>query len=458
MTESPAVDRSRDSSALDPKIWPASATRAESGEILIGGLSVSALTTQYGSPLFVYDELDVREHARLYVDAYNTVEVPTDVYYASKAFMCTSIVKWLTEEGLSIDVCTAGELETALLGGADPSRILFHGNNKSNAELERAVEVGVGRVVVDSLVEIQRLNQIAAVHGVTQQVLVRVTVGVEAHTHEFIATAHEDQKFGLSVASGAALAGVEAVLGADALSLVGLHSHIGSQIFDAAGFEVAARRVVDLAAQIRDEFDFTVSEFNLGGGMGIAYVDGDDPLDVAQMAQAIHAIVIEQCARVHFPVPRLAVEPGRAIVGGAALTVYEVGTVKPVELDGGITRHYISVDGGMSDNIRPALYDAEYTVTVASRRSNAVGALSRVVGKHCESGDILVNDAVLPADIRPGDLLAIAATGAYCRAMASNYNHIPRPAVVAVRDGQSAIMLRRETLDDLLVLDPGATL
>ena len=192
--------------------------------------------------------------------------------------------------------------------------------------------------------------------------------------------------------------------------------------------------------------------------MGIAYVDGDDPLDVAQMAQAIHAIVIEQCARVHFPVPRLAVEPGRAIVGGAALTVYEVGTVKPVELDGGITRHYISVDGGMSDNIRPALYAAEYTVTVASRKSDAVGALSRVVGKHCESGDILVNDAVLPADIRPGDLLAIAATGAYCRAMASNYNHVPRPAVVAVRDGQSTIMLRRETLHDLLVLDPGATL
>jgi len=308
------------------------------------------------------------------------------------------------------------------------------------------------------LVEIQRLNQIAAVHGVTQQVLVRITVGVEAHTHEFIATAHEDQKFGLSVSSGAALAGVEAVLGADALSLLGLHSHIGSQIFDAAGFEVAAHRVVDLAAQIRDEFDFTVSELNLGGGMGIAYVAGDDPLDVAQMAQAIHAIVIEQCARVHFPVPHLAVEPGRAIVGGTALTVYEVGTVKPVELDGGITRHYIAVDGGMSDNIRPALYDAEYTVTLASRDTDAVGVLSRVVGKHCESGDILIKDATLPADIVPGDLLAIAATGAYCRAMASNYNHMPRPAVVGVCDGKASIMLRRETLDDLLVLDPGATL
>ena len=447
-----------DARALDSAIWPASAKRTASGEIVVGGISVSELVEQYGSPLFVYDELDVRARARRYVKAYNTVEVPTQVYYAGKAFLCTTIVKWLTEEGLCIDVCTAGELETALRGGANPAHILFHGNNKSAAELERAVDVGVGRIVVDSLVEIQRLNAIAAVRGVTQQVLVRVTVGVEAHTHEFIATAHEDQKFGLSVSSGAALAGVEAVLGADALSLLGLHSHIGSQIFDAAGFEVAAHRVIDLAAQIRDDFDFTVSELNLGGGMGIAYVDGDDPLEVDQMAQAIHNIVIEQCARVHFPVPHLAVEPGRALVGGAALTVYEVGTVKPVELDGGITRHYISVDGGMSDNIRPALYDAEYTVTLASRDTDAVGVLSRVVGKHCESGDIVVKDATLPADIAPGDLLAVAATGAYCRAMASNYNHMPRPAVVGVRDGKASILLRRETLDDLLGLDPGATL
>jgi len=458
MSDNSASHPLPDARALDAAIWPASATRAESGEIAIGGIVVSQLVKQFGSPLFVYDELDVRERARRYLRAYDTVELPTQVYYAGKAFLCTTIVKWLTEEGLSIDVCTAGELETALRGGADPARILFHGNNKSEAELERAVDVGVGRIVVDSLVEIQRLNQIAAVRGVTQQVLVRATVGVEAHTHEFIATAHEDQKFGLSVASGAALAGVEAVLGADALSLLGLHSHIGSQIFDAAGFEVAAHRVIDFAAQVRDEFDFTVSELNLGGGMGIAYVDGDDPLEVVQMARAIHNIVIEQCARVHFPIPRLAVEPGRAIVGGSAITVYEVGTVKPVDLDGGVTRHYISVDGGMSDNIRPALYDAEYTVTLASRDTDAVGVLSRVVGKHCESGDIVVKDATLPADIAPGDLLAVAATGAYCRAMASNYNHMPRPAVVAVRDGKASIMLRRETLDDLLGLDPGATL
>jgi len=323
-------------------------------------------------------------------------------------------------------------------------------------ELERAVDVGVGRIVVDSLIEIERLNQIAAVAGVTQQVFIRVTVGVEAHTHEYIATAHEDQKFGLSVSSGAALAAVEAVLGADALSLVGLHSHIGSQIFDASAFEVSAHRVVDLAAKIRDEFDFTVTELNLGGGMGIAYVDTDDPINVNHMAKAIHDIVITECARVHMPIPKLCVEPGRAIIGSTAITVYEVGTVKPVDVDGGNVRHYLAVDGGMSDNIRTALYDADYTVALASRATTAIPAVSRVVGKHCESGDIVVRDAWLPADVAPGDLLAVAATGAYCRAMASNYNYLPRPAVVSVRDGQAQVLLRRESLDDLLALDPGA--
>lgn len=458
MAETSATASLPDARDLDQAIWPASAMRNESGEITVAGLGVTELVEQFGSPLFIYDEQDVRDRARRYLQAYNTVEVPCDVYYAGKAFLCTSLVKWLIDEGLSIDVCTAGELETALRAGADPARMLFHGNNKSIAELERAVEVGVGRFVVDSVLEIERLNQIALRQGVTAQVLIRITVGVEAHTHEFIATAHEDQKFGLSISSGAALAAVEEVLGADALSLLGLHSHIGSQIFDAAGFEVAAHRVIDFAAQIRDEFQFTVTELNLGGGMGIAYVAGDDPLDVEKMASAIHGIITNECARVHLPIPRLAVEPGRAIVGGAAITVYEVGTIKQVELDGSLTRHYVAVDGGMSDNIRPALYDAQYTVALASRNTSAIAVTSRVVGKHCESGDIIVKDTLLPADVAPGDLLAVAATGAYCRAMASNYNHMARPAVVGVRDGVATVMLRRETLDDLLALDPGATL
>ena len=444
---------------IDPAIWPASARRNDDGVLTVAGRTVTELVAEFGSPLFIMDEQDVRARARAYVKAFNTSDVPTTVYYAAKAFLTTTVARWIADEGLGFDVCTGGELETALRAGVDPSRILFHGNNKSVAELERAVDSGVGRIVIDSVIEIERLNQIASVRGVTQQVYIRLTVGVEAHTHEFIATAHEDQKFGLSVTSGAAIDAVERVLASDALSLAGLHSHIGSQIFDAAGFEIAAHRVVEVAAQIRDKFDFTVSELNLGGGMGIAYVDGDDPINVDHMAKAIHDIVTTECARVHMAVPQLVVEPGRAIVGGTAITIYTVGTVKPVELDGSQVRHYISVDGGMSDNIRTALYDAEYTVTLASRSARGVAATSRVVGKHCESGDIVVRDAQLPADIAPGDLLAVAATGAYCRAMASNYNHVPRPGVVAVdshNDGKTTVLLRRESLDDLLALDPGA--
>lgn len=445
-----------DVNALDAAIWPASAHRDSQGALVVGDVRVADVVAEYGTPVFIMDEADVRARAREFVQAYNTSNFPTDVHYAGKAFLATTVLRWLIDEGMHIDVCTGGELEVALRAGADPAKISFHGNNKSIPELERAVDVGVGRIIIDSLVEIQRLNGIAAIRGVTQQVLIRVTVGVEAHTHEFIATAHEDQKFGLSVASGAAFDAVEAVLGADALSLAGLHSHIGSQIFDAAGFEVAARRVVEAADRIRQDFDFTVSELNLGGGMGISYVPGDDPLDVKAMATQIHRIVEQECARVHFPLPRLAVEPGRAIIGNPTITVYEVGTIKPVELDSDEARHYISVDGGMSDNIRTALYGADYTAVLASRSTQAVTQLSRVVGKHCESGDIIVRDAWLPADIAPHDLLAVAATGAYCRSMASNYNHVPRPAVVAVRDGKVIPILRRETVADLLALDVGA--
>lgn len=441
---------------LDPVIWPDSARRSDFGELTIGGIGVNSLIEQFGSPLFVFDEEHVRQRARQYLAAYDTNALPTDVYYASKAFLSTTVAKWLVEEGLNIDVCTAGELEVALRAGVDPAKILFHGNNKSIVELEKAVTVGVGRIVVDSLIEIQRLDQIASIKGVTQQVLVRLTVGVEAHTHEAISTAHEDQKFGLSIASGAALDAVESVIAAPSLSLLGLHSHIGSQIFDASGFEIAAHRIVEFASLVRKTFDFTVTELNVGGGMGIAYVESDDPIKVEHMAKAIHDIIASECARAHFPLPKLAVEPGRAIIGGAAVTVYEVGTVKPVDVSDDLVRHYVSVDGGMSDNIRTALYDAQYTVALASRETDAVPVQSRVVGKHCESGDIVVRDVLLPADLVPGDLLAVAATGAYCRPMASNYNYLPRPAVISVKDGQSQVLLRRETMSDLLALDPGA--
>ena len=443
------------SNELDPAIWPASATRNTAGEITIGGLSVTEIVAEYGTPVFIFDEADVRKRARDYVAAFKVNDIETSVHYAGKAFMTTKIAQWVSEEGLGIDVASVGELEVALRAGIDPAQIVMHGNNKSVKDLERAVEVGIGRVVIDSLIEIERLTSIAASAGIVQQVLLRLTVGVEAHTHEAISTAHEDQKFGLSVASGMAMAAVDNVMESDALSLAGLHSHIGSQIFDATGFELATHRVVDFAAQIKQRHGLTVSELDVGGGMGIAYVAGDDPLDVTAMAKSILDIVRTECSRVNMPIPKISVEPGRAIIGNPGITVYEVGTIKPVELDSGITRHYISVDGGMSDNIRTALYDAQYTATIANRISTAVTAISRVVGKHCESGDIVVRDTQLPTDIKPGDLLAVAATGAYCRPMASNYNHIPRPAVVSVCAGQSQVLLRRETIEDLMAFDAG---
>ena len=443
------------SNELDPAIWPASATRNTAGEITIGGLSVTEIVAEYGTPVFIFDEADVRKRARDYVAAFKVNDIETSVHYAGKAFMTTKIAQWVSEEGLGIDVASVGELEVALRAGIDPAQIVMHGNNKSVKDLERAVEVGIGRVVIDSLIEIERLNSIAASAGIVQQVLLRLTVGVEAHTHEASSTAHEDQKFCLSVASGMAMAAVDNVMESDALSLAGLHSHIGSQIFDATGFELATHRVVDFAAQIKQRHGLTVSELDVGGGMGIAYVAGDDPLDVTAMAKSILDIVRTECSRVNMPIPKISVEPGRAIIGNPGITVYEVGTIKPVELDSGITRHYISVDGGMSDNIRTALYDAQYTATIANRISTAVTAISRVVGKHCESGDIVVRDTQLPTDIKPGDLLAVAATGAYCRPMASNYNHIPRPAVVSVCAGQSQVLLRRETIEDLMAFDAG---
>jgi diaminopimelate decarboxylase len=441
---------------LDPTIWSLTTNRESGVALTVGSVDVRELAQNYGTPLFVLDETDFRTRARAFHDAFNAAEPKCEVYYAGKAFLTTTIARWLTDEGLFIDVCTGGELACALRAGVAAESLLFHGNNKSVAEIERGVQVGVGLFVVDSFEEIDRIAAAATAAGRVQGVLVRVTTGVEAHTHEFIATAHEDQKFGFSLSSGIADDAVGRVLAHDSLKLVGLHSHIGSQIFDLAGFEVAAHRVAEFAAAIKRDHGIEVELLDLGGGMGIAYVTGDDPIGVEAMAQQLRAIVTRVCAEEGLPVPRLAIEPGRAIVGPSGLTLYEVGTVKEVDLGGGHWRTYVSVDGGMSDNIRTALYDADYTVTVANRASEAEPVLSRIVGKHCESGDIVVRDCWLPGDLQPGDLLAVAATGAYCRAMASQYNYVPRPGVVAVKDGTSTIILRRETEDDLFATDPGA--
>ena len=419
---------------------------------MLGGVDVRDLAQEFGTPLFVLDEADVRWRARAFRDAYAEAGASW-VFYAAKAFLSVAVARWVHEEGLGIDVASGGELAVAMRAGVPGEALLMHGNNKSMAELQTAVEYGVGRIVIDSFEEIARTAEAAAQAGVVQQVLVRATVGVEAHTHEYIATAHEDQKFGLSASGGAAEEAVRRIAKLPSLTLVGLHSHIGSQIFDAAGFEVAAARVVALAQRIYDEQGIEIEELNLGGGMGIAYLDSDDPLDVQEMAGQIGDIVAKACAESGIATPRLAFEPGRAIVGPAGVTLYEVGTVKPVELDHGQIRTYVSVDGGMSDNIRTALYGADYTVALASRVSQAEPMLCRVVGKHCESGDVVVRDAWLPGDLTPGDLLAVAATGAYCRSMASNYNFLPRPAVVAVADGGAREIVRRETIEDLLGLD-----
>ena len=436
-----------DLNALHPAIWPRGARR-RGGVLTLGGVDVRDLAAEFGTPVFVTDEQDVRERCREYMDAFGA---DAQVYYASKAFCSRAVLRWVTEEGLGVDVCTGGELETALSAGVNPAMITLHGNNKLPAELARAVAAGIGHVVVDSYEEIARLAYYAEQAGARPRVLVRVTTGVEAHTHEFMATAHDDQKFGFSLASGAADEAVRRVLALPQFEFAGLHSHIGSQIFDTAGFEVAAHRVVELAARIRAEHGVVVSELDLGGGFGIAYTPEDDPPEVKSLAAGLRAIVTAQCGAFGLPVPRLTVEPGRGIVGPSTVTLYEVGTIKDVD---GI-RTYVSVDGGMSDNIRTALYDAAYTCVLASRFSAAPAMLSRVVGRHCESGDIVVRHCYLPSDLAPGDLLAVAATGAYCWSLASNYNHLPRPGVVAVGDGSAREIVRRETLDDLLRLDVG---
>jgi len=440
--------------ALAPNVWPRNTVRGADGVVRLAGLAVTELAERYGTPLFVIDEDDFRSRCREMAAAFGG---GANVHYAAKAFLCGEIARWIAEEGLSLDVASGGELAVALRAGFPPARIALHGNNKSDDELTSAVKTGLGYVVLDSLSEIDRLDAVAGRIGAVQDVMIRITVGVEAHTHEYIATAHEDQKFGLSLAAGDAMSAVRRVFAAGNLRLVGLHSHIGSQIFDVGGFELAARRVIGLLRDTVSEFgvDKTaqISTVNLGGGLGICYVPQDDPPPVAELAAKLSAIVAAESAAVGLPTPRLVVEPGRAIAGPGTISVYRVGTVKDVAISHGTRRRYVSVDGGMSDNIRTSLYGADYDARLLSRESIAAPTLCRVVGKHCESGDIVIRDTWLPGDTSAGDLLGVAATGAYCYSMSSRYNLIGRPAVVAVRQGAARLVLRRETIEDLLSLE-----
>ena len=438
-----------DVNRLLPRLWSAGVRKDANGQLVVAGVGVSRIADEIGTPAYVVDEADLRTRARAFASAFDG----WDVYYAGKSFLCAAVARWVVEEGLGIDVCTGGELAVVLRAGVEPGRIGLHGNNKSSEELRQALEARVGRIIVDSFDEIERLSKLSAELGIRPQILVRVTTGVEAHTHEYIATAHEDQKFGFSIAGGAAAEALQACFDDDHLELMGIHSHIGSQIFDADGFEVAARRTLRLHADFCAQSGRELPELDLGGGFGIAYTSADTPATPGELATALREIIRQECDALGVAVPRLSIEPGRAISGPSTFALYRVGTVKKVELDGGASRLYVAVDGGMSDNIRTALYAAEYSATLASRRSTAMAALARVVGKHCEGGDILVRDEFLPSDIEPGDLVAVPGAGAYSRSMASNYNHVPRPPVVAVTDGTIRTLIRRETIEDLLALD-----
>ena len=425
------------------------------GELVIGGCRASALAKEFGTPLFVIDESDFKSRIIGWKNALssNFGESAGEVYYASKSFVSVEVAKWIAEAGIGIDVCTGGELAVALAAKFPANRIEVHGNNKSEEEIRVAIEVGVAKIVVDSMQEIERVDRLAKAANKVQKVLLRITPGVEAHTHEAISTAHEDVKFGFSIASGAAWKAILATQSAANLSLEGLHCHIGSQIFENEGFILATTKLLELSAKFRDEFKSELTELDLGGGYGIAYLAGDKTFDPDQVMAALAKLVKSECSRHNLKVPKISIEPGRAIAGPTTTTLYEVGTTKDVELDGGKTRRYIAVDGGMSDNIRPGLYGAKYSALLANRTSSASAITSRLVGKHCETGDIIIRDIDLPSDIAPGDILAIPATGAYGRSMASNYNHMMKPPVISVANGAARTILRRETEADLLALD-----
>lgn len=445
-----------DANDLAESVWPASAERRADDILHIAGVSALELQQRFGTPLYVIDEDEVRTRARRMRDAFRGAARrhggDARVYYAGKAFLSTEVARWVSDEGLNVDVASPGELAVALAAGIEPARLGYHGNNKSTAALAHAVELGVGTIIVDSLDEVDRLARVTAGRVDPQPVLVRVNTGIHAETHDFLATAHEDQKFGFS--PDGAREAVRRIREIPGLRLAGLHCHIGSQIFGSAGFAASAERLVALHAEL--SAGAALHTLNLGGGFGIAYTRVQEPAVIEELADAIVDAVAAACERHGVALPLLAFEPGRAIVGPAGVTLYEVGTVKPVVLDGGAVRTYVSVDGGMSDNARPALYGADYSARLASRAGRGEPALVRVVGSHCESGDIVVEAEYLPGDVAPGDVLAVPATGAYCFSLASNYNYAPRPAVVAVREGQARIIVRGETVDDLLARDAGA--
>ena len=438
---------SGDFNDLPAHVWPRCAKREEDGVVTIAGVPLPEIAAEYGTPVVVIDEDDFRSRCR---DMAAAFLAPENVHYASKAFLTRRVARWVDEEGLALDVASENELRIALAADFPPERITVHGNNKSDEFLRLCVESKVGHVVIDSHQELAQLEAVAKQAGVKQDVFVRVKPGVDAHTHEFIATSHEDQKFGISLATGDALSAAAAAITSDWLELTGLHCHVGSQVFDAEGFKLAAERVLGLYAEIWKTQGVALGYLDLGGGYGIAYMPGESPLDVNAVAHDLLTAVQEVADELGIAAPTVVVEPGRAIAGPSAVTVYTAGVIKDVDTSYTTSRRYVAVDGGMSDNIRPSLYGALYDARVVNRFTDGAPTDTRLVGSHCESGDILVEEASWPDDIAPGDLIALAATGAYCYSMASNYNAFGRPAVVSVRGGEVTPMVRRETVEDLI--------
>ncbi|MCV7031527.1 diaminopimelate decarboxylase [Mycobacterium sherrisii] len=429
---------------LDPAIWPATTHSDEEGRLCVGDVPLTDIADEFHTPTYVIDETDFRQRARRYRKVLRGVQV----VYAGKSLLTTAVARWAHEEGLGVDVCSAGELAVAVAAGVHPARIIMHGNAKSPDELHDAVRVGVGRIVLDSGIEIAYLAGCARKR---QPVLIRVTPDIDIHGHRAVTTGISDQKFGFTLAEDLAADAVGRVLAHPILDLVGLHCHLGSQVTDAALYGEAISRMIAAMADIRARYGVILTELNIGGGHAIPYVCGDRELQLDDLAAVVEDALDTACAAEHFPRPTLVVEPGRAISGRAGVTLYRVCSVKAQP--GG--RTFVAVDGGMSDNPRVSLYGAQYTVALANRHSLGLKHRVTVVGRHCEAGDEIVRDVELPVDLHPGDLLAVACTGAYHHSMASNYNMVCRPPLVAVRNGRAHQLIRRETIADLLSRDCG---
>ncbi|MFJ6657050.1 diaminopimelate decarboxylase [Streptomyces sp. NPDC091377] len=425
-------------------VWPASTTEPLPGEVTVGGVPLTEVADRFGTPVYVLDEAEVRDRCRTYRHAFPDA----GIHYAAKAFLCRAMVHWVAEEGLGLDVCSAGELELAVTTGFPAERIVLHGNAKTPRDLESALRLGVGRIVIGSPSEIARLAAAVGPDG-HQKVMVRVVPGVSAGGHEKIRTGTEDQKFGLSIADGYAQHAITRILDQPQLELTGLHCHLGSQITSVKPYLAAVRRLVGLMARLHHQHGLTLPELDLGGGHGIAYRPGEPALDLTALARKVRAELTGACTAAGLPVPRLLIEPGRAVAGPAGIALYHVLAVKRTG------RHtYVAVDGGMSDNPRPALYGVRYAPRMIGRAGGAPAPVT-VVGRHCEAGDILAADVELPEDIRPGDLLAVPVAGAYHLSMASGYNLVGRPPVAAVSDGQARLLVRRESLEDIRARDIG---